>query len=263
MKWCAMILAASLSLAATGDAPRPPQEQSQGQGPDPAAFGRALADYRAGRFEQASAAFSSLLESVDAEGDADGDAELRLDAALCALQLLRSRDAEQLVAPLTERERWRADAAFVLGMAARQHAERAVIAAKLPDAEPMAWVMATRAMQRSELQFRLAVRLRPEWGEAVRNLERTLRRRAEVEAEREAAQPQQAKQEEAPDQPPPPPEPQPDRPPEVVIPEVAMSELSAAELQKLQERVRAQQQQKVRDRQQRGRANGATGGRDW
>ena len=148
-------------------------------------------------------------------------------------------------------------------MAARQHGERAVVAAKLPDAEPMAWVMATRALQRSELQFREVVRLRPDWPQAVRNLERTLRRRAEVEAERAAAAPKEAKQEEAPEPEPQLEPPRPDGPPEVVIPELANAELSKEELEQLQRRVRAQQQEKVRGRQRRSRgANGARG-RDW
>jgi tetratricopeptide (TPR) repeat protein len=245
MKRCWMMLAALLLMA--------PQTRPE---VDAAAFAAALADYRAGEHERAFDAFSAMVAQSDLP-------RARLNAALCALQLLRSRDAEELVAPLTEVDGVRADAAFVLGMAARQHGERAVVAAKLPDAEPMAWVMASRAMQRSELQFREAVRRRPDWQEAVRNLERTLRRRAEVEAEREAAKPKESKKEEAPEPEPQPEPPKPDQPPEVVIPEVANAELSAQELEKLQQRVRAQQRQKVRGRQQRSRENRSTRGRDW
>jgi len=251
MKWCFVLLAALLSMS--------PQDRGAGLDPaglDVAAYRKALADYRAGEHERAFDAFQALLVANDVP-------QIRLNAALSALQLLRSRDAEELVAPLTELEAWRADAAFLMGMAARQHGERAVVAAKLPDAEPMAWVMATRAMQRSELQFREALRRRPDWPEAVRNLERTLLRRAEVEAEREAHKPKEAKKEEAPEPEPQPEPPKQEQPPEVVIPEVANAELSAQELEKLQQRVRAQQRQKVRGRQQRSRDNRTTRGRDW
>ena len=246
MKRWVLLAAALLSTAAQGDEA-------------PASFDAALADYRAGEHERALASFTALLEQAGAMHEG----ELRLNASLCALQLLRSRDAEELVAPLVDDARFRADAAFVLGMAARQHGERAVVAAKLPDAEPMAWVMATRALQRSELQFREVVRLRPDWPRAVRNLERTLRRRAEVEAEREAAAPKEAKQEDAPEPEPQLEPPRPDGPPEVVIPELANAELSKEELEQLQRRVRAQQQEKVRGRQRRSRGGNGARGRDW
>lgn len=233
---------------------------AQGVGPRAeVSFEAAMDCYRSGDHQRAFDAFSAL---VDAAGRAPC-AEARLNGALSALRLLRSRDAEELVAPLTEAGGWRADAAFVLGMAARQHGERAVGAAKLPDAEPMAWVMASRAMQRSELQFREAVRLRPDWAAAVRNLERTQRRRAEVEAEREAAKPKEAKQEEAPQPEPAIEPPRSDAPPEVVIPDVMQEALTASELRRLQERVRAQQRQKVRGRQRRSRGAATAGGRDW
>src|SRR5690606_11510506 len=135
------------------------------------------------------------------------------------------------------------------GLAACQHAERAVVAAKLADAEPMAWVMATRASQAAELQFRQVVALRPDWPAAVRNLERTMRRRAEIDADREASKPPDAKQEEAPK--PEPPKNEPEPVPEVVIPEIAVAELTQQELLELQQRVREQQQKKVSGRQQR------------
>ena len=222
-------------------------------------FEAGLAAYRAGEHERAFEFFSALLAGAAPERAR----EVRLNAGLSALRLLRSRDAEELVAPLVDDARFGADAAFLLGLAARQHGERAVVAARLPDAEPMAWVMASRAMQRSELQFREAVRLRPEWAEAVRNLERTLRRRVEVEAEREAAAPKEAKQEDAPEPEPQLTPPRPDAPPDVVIPEMAAAELSPAALAQLQRRVREQQRAKIRGRQQRSQQRRLSGGRDW
>jgi len=230
----------------------------------PPRFDVGLQAYRAGDYARAFTVFTALLE----RGVGGAPAELRLNAALSALRLSRSRDAEELVAPLTEKQgdedqRWRAHAAFVLGLAARQHGERAVAAAMLPDAEPMAWVMASRGLQQSELHFRAAVQLRPEWGEAVRNLERTMQRRAAVEAKRAAAQPKQAKQEQAPEPEVALPELGPDASPEEVTPEWDTAALSARELQQLRQRVRDQQKRKVRGRQLRVDRARAGKGRDW
>jgi hypothetical protein len=219
----------------------------------------AVADYQAARYEQA---LARLQPELDRSGDQVAP-EVRLNAAMCALRLLRSRDAEELVAPLTEHAPWAAEAAFLLGLAASQHAERAVVAAKLADAEPMAWVMASRAIQSAELQFRQAVTLRPEWREAVRNLERTMLRRQAIDADREAAKPPDAKQENAPKKLPDPPPSPPDQAPDVVIPEIAVAELTAQELAELQQLVRMQQQQKVGSRLQRTTASGSGSGRDW
>jgi len=241
------------SLAPMQD-PAPSREES---------FAAALADYRAGRFEKALAAFREQLAKPADEAATNIEAELRLNASLCALRLLHSRDAEELVAPLVDEEAWEADACFVLGLASSQHGERAVVAAKLADAEPMAWAMASRAMQSAEMQFRRVVTLRPDDARAVRNLERTMRRRAEVEAERAAAQPPDAKKEDAPK--PEPPKPKPDEQPteEVVIPEVATLQLTPKELAALQQRVREQQNKKVRGRQQRSQQRAGAGERDW
>lgn len=252
------VVVASLGLCSL----RPMQEPARSEA-EP--FAMALADYRAGRYEKALASFRQQLADLQAAAPKDKpkhEPELRLNAGLCALRLLHSRDAEELVAPLVDDEKWAADACFILGLASSQHAERAVVAAKLPDAEPMAWAMASRAGQGAELQFRRVVALRPDWSEAVRNLERTMKRRAEIEAERKAAKKPDAKKEDAPK--PEPPTPKPDKPPveEVVIPEVANRQLTQKELAELQKRVREQQTKKVRGRQQRSRST-APGERDW
>lgn len=219
---------------------------------------KAVTLYRDGQYEAA----LGLLRAELSEGAGEELPQMRLNASLSALRLLYSRDAEELVAPLAEDERWGADAAFLLALASSQHAERAVVAAKLADAEPMAWVMATRAIQAAELQFRRAVMARPDWPEAVRNLERTIRRRRQIEAEREAAKPKESKKEDAPKPEPPKPPKDQEQPPEVVIPEVAAAELTAKELAELQQRVREQQRKKVTGRQQRSR-RGSPRGRDW
>ena len=256
---CLLIaLCAWLLLSAQGEAP--PASDTRDPTRDTAqVLDAALRDYAAARYEPA---LQALQAELAQRGDA-APAELRLDAALCALRLLRSRDAEELVAPLTDDARWAAEAAFVLGLAACQHAERAVVAAKLADAEPMAWAMATRAIQGAELQFRQVVALRPDWSEGVRNLERTLLRRRAIEAEREASKAPDAKKEDAPKPEPEPPKDQAESAPEVVIPEIAVAELTNKELLELQQRVREQQQLKVSGRQQRSQSGSRVGGHDW
>lgn len=238
-----------------------PSQPDQAQGKNSASdvVAAAVAEYRAGKFE---AALASLQAELAVRGD-QAAGEVRLNASLCALRLLHSRDAEELIAPLADDQQWAPEAAFVLGLASSQHAERAVVAAKLADAEPMAWVMATRAIQGAERQFRRVVTLKPNWPEAVRNLERMIRRRAEIEADQAAAITPDAKKEDAP-------KPRPDQPPknqdqapEVVIPEIAVAELTAKELAELQKRVRNQQRQKVTGRQQRSRTGSTSGTRDW
>ena len=218
----------------------------------------AVADYRSGKYEQALAVLKQEVQRKDGEVAP----EVRMNAALCALRLLHSQDAETLAAPLIDDSEWSAKSAFLLGIAASQHAERAVSAANLTDAEPMAWMMATRAIRTAELQFRMVVKLAPEWPEATRNLERILHRKAAIETARDAAKPPDAKKESSP-------KPEPDQPkddqqpPEVVIPEVAATELTPKELAALQQLVRKQQAKKLNSRQQRMRPINRADRRDW
>lgn len=261
MKWgylLTLALSGALLLAAQG-------EPSAGKKSIADVVAAAVADYRAGKFEVALAMLrAELVGAGDNAGPGDDTApELRLNASLCALRLLHSRDAEELIAPLVDDQVWAPEAAFALGLASSQHAERAVIAANLADAEPMAWVMASRAMQGAELQFRRAVDLKPDWPAAVRNLERTIRRRAEIETERNAAKAPEAKKEAAPKPEPETPPKNQDQAPEVVIPEIAVAELTAKELAELQKRVRDQQRKKVTGRQQRSRIGSLSGDRAW
>ncbi|MFT4515648.1 MAG: hypothetical protein ACI91B_004365 [Planctomycetota bacterium] len=260
MKWAyllAIALPVALLLSAQGEPS--PDTKTAVKKSTADVIAAAVADYRAGKFE---AALAALRAELAARGET-ADPELRLNASLCALRLLHSRDAEELIAPLADDKQWAPEAAFVLGLASSQHAERAVIAANLADAEPMAWVMASRAIQGAELQFRSAVEHKPDWPEAVRNLERTIRRRAEVEAQRAAAKTPDAKKEDAPKPEPPEPPKNQDQAPEVVIPEIAIAELTAKELAALQRRVRDQQRRKVTGRQQRSRTGSMSGARDW
>lgn len=223
----------------------------------------ALAAYREARFEVALAQLTERI-ALDRAEQQEPLPELLLNAALCSLRLLRSRDAEDHVAPLAvDGSEWAADAAFLLGLASCQHAERAVTAARLVDAEPMAWAMAARAIQGAQLQFSRVCELRPDWPEAVRNLERTVRRRQAIEGERDAHKPKDAKKEDAPDQLPPPPEKPREPEEEVIIPEMAIAPLQPGELQRLRKRLQERQQLKLRGRQQRVRGGSTASGRDW
>jgi len=229
----------------------------QGPAPDDSSVEKALADYRAGRYQ---AAFDAFRHQLDARGE-QAPAELRLDAALAALRLSRTRDAEQALQPLVDAPppAFAADVRFLQGRIAWQRAERAAAAARLADAEPMAWTMATRSLQRAHEHFVAAAHARDDWPAACRNAERALRRLTEVERERDAAAAPGAKQERLPEPPPP----QPGSDPEEVAPVLQAAPLSAAELRLLQQRVLQQQRDKLRQRADEQRAATTAGERDW
>ena len=256
MKWY-LLLSVAVLWSAQGAKDAPPLSPAE-------VVAVALTDYRAGNYELALALLEKEWRQVaDSNAAEKVVPQVRLNAALCALRLLRSRDAQEFVLPLAEDERWAPEVVFILGLASCQHAERAVVAAKLADAEPMAWLMATRAIKEAELQFRRACRMRPQWPEAIRNLERTILRRIGIEEERSTATKPDAKKEAAPNEKPPAPQENQDQAPEVVIPEIAMGQLTGEELAKLQQRVREQQEKKVRSRTQHTRGRAVAGERDW
>lgn len=225
-----------------------------------AAFAQALADYRAGRFEPAHATFTQLLAAA---GDAAAP-ELRWNAALAALRVQRSGDAEAAMQPLLQQAdtSWRSEAEFVLAMVAHQRAERAVAAAQLPDAEPLAWTMALRAMQQAIDGFARADQQRGRWPAAARNAERCRQRWREIERLQAAAKKPDSQRTEAPEPQPQPPRPQ-DARPEEVAPELAKDTLSAAEVAQLLQRLRQQERDKRALRQQVGATTGAAGERFW
>lgn len=253
---CLISAAVSKQPSASGLGARSQQSASAGSSKDVVATG--VANYRNGDYEQAYAAFQQLLQLQDGVVAP----EIRMNAALCALRLLHSRDAEALVTTLVDDGEWSAQATFLLGMAASQQAERAVAAASLTDAEPMAWMMATRAIRTAELHFRMVVKLAPEWPEASRNLERILHQKAAIAAARDAAKPPDAKKENLP-QPEPENKTDDQQVPEVVIPEVAATQLTPQELAALQRLVREQQLKKLSSRQQRARPSNRADRRDW
>lgn len=217
-----------------------------------------VADYRAGRYDAAHAAFVAEAAALGA----DVPPTLRYDLALAALRVQRTGDAEAAASPLLEHPdpAWRARGSFVLGLCAWQRTDRAVAAARLQDAEPMAWQLAVRAGEAALAHWCRAVELQPADHAARRNAERAQRRLAELRAAAEA----DAKRRTAKSEPePPPPLPDAPGPAEAARPEVVTQPLSANEVAQLLQRLREQQAQKQRLRQTAQRQSGTAGERDW
>lgn len=222
-------------------------------------FAQAVADYRAGRHD---AAFAAFQAEFAAQGDAAND-ELRWNLALAALRLQRSGDAEAAVAKWLDGadDRRRADAEFVLGMAQAQRGELAAAAALLPDAEPLAWTMAIRAMEQANAAFVRAAAVRGDWPEAERNAVRTQARVAELKRQRDAARAQAAKKESAPKPLPPAPQPKPDQDEDPLG--LVTEPLPAAELPALLRRIGARDGKKVASRREQQQQAVRAGERGW
>jgi hypothetical protein len=226
---------------------------------DPAAFAAAVADYRAGKHEAAFAAFQAQFAAA---GDAAGDA-LRWNLALAALRLQRSGDAEAAVAPWLAGgdDARRADGEFVLGMAGAQRSELAAAAAQLPDAEPLAWAMAIRAMEQAADAFVRAAAARGGWPEAERNAARTRARVEELKRLRDAAREQAAKKASAPKPLPPAPQPKPDQDDDPLG--LVTEPLPAKELPALARRIAQRDQKKVAVRREQQQKTLRAGERGW
>lgn len=223
-------------------------------GQDPAA----VADYRAGRFDAAHAAFSA---EVVARGSA-APAELRADTALAALRLRRAGEAELAAQPLLAHQDplWRGRGEFLLALAAWQRAERAIAAAGLADAEPMAWDLAVHAAEQAFQHWCRAAVLLPLDLAARRNAERVQRRLAELRRMSELAAAQRTRRSE-PEPPPPPPDAP--GPAEAATPELVQQPLSAAALARLRAQLRRQELAKQQLRQTAQRRSAVAGERDW
>jgi hypothetical protein len=221
---------------------------------------QALTDYRAGRYQDA---FVALQSECAQRGAAVPD-ELRFNLALAALRVQRSSDAEAAVAPWLELPAGarRAEAEFLTAMAAFQRAERAALAAQLPDAEPTAWTMAVAAMDRAIAGFARADEFQSPWPEAQRNRARAEQRRRELQAARDRAQ-SATKQE-----PTPTPAPAPVRPPEpatteAATPDAVTEPLLPHEVALLRQRLQQKDKQKRTLRQEAQRSAVAAGARGW
>jgi hypothetical protein len=146
-------------------------------------------------------------------------------------------------------------------MASFQRAERAALAAQLPDTEPLAWTMAIQAMQRAEAGFVRAASARGSWPEAARNAGRAHARLAALQKMRDAAQ--QAKAKDEPEPAPPSPSPTPQPTPEEAKAEVPSEPLGAAEVAALLQRVEKKEREKRALRRERQRQATAAGERGW
>jgi hypothetical protein len=217
----------------------------------------AVDDYRAGRHEAARAAFAAELSALGAAAPA----ELRADLALAALRVQRTGEAEAACRPLLDHPEsaWRARGEFLLGLAAWQRSDRAVAAASLPDAEPMAWDLAVRATASAFAHWCRAAALQPDDLAARRNAERAQRRLVEQQQARDLAV-QQRRSKQAPEPPPPADTP---GPAEQVQPALVQQPLSAAELQRLRQQLWQLEQTKQRLRQSQQRDAARAGERDW
>lgn len=226
----------------------------------PDRFATALRDYRAGSY---TAAFAGFQAEFRAGGDMVPSA-LRWNLALAALRVQRSADAEAAIEPwLAEPsgER-RADAEFVFAMACCQRAERAVLAAQLPDAEPTAWAMASQALERAAAAFLRASEFRGAWPEAMRNRERVQQRLQEVRQEQRRAE-QKKQTEAAPPEPPPGPVPKALPTAEEGAAELAAEPLSREQVAALVRRLAKREQTKRTSRQALQAGVVAAGARGW
>jgi hypothetical protein len=208
-------------------------------------FAAALADYRAGRFAEAFAGFQALLAAA---GD-QPPPELLANVALAALRLQRSGDAEAPARLLRQHARAgeRALGAFLLGHAAMLRCERAEAAARLQDAEPMAFDAALSAARAAVEHWLAADAEQGGWPAALRNAERN-KPPPKREPDRPEAKPQ----------------PQPDQPPQEQDPELTTARLSPVEVGKLLERLEQKQREKRIARLQQQQSAAATAGeRDW
>ncbi|MBX3463779.1 MAG: hypothetical protein KF830_11455 [Planctomycetes bacterium] len=211
------------------------------------------ADYRAGRYEAAFAAFAA------AAAEAQAPAERRANLALAALRLRRPGDAAAAARSLLDEgdAAWHAPGEFLLGLAAWQRAEQAAAAAQLADAEPMAWDLAVRSAEAAWAHWCRAAAGEREPGPARRNAERAWRRLQELRAARTAAA---ARVEPEPAPPPGPTEPE---APATARPDVARGELSAEELERLRQRLLAKEREKQRLRLLGAGAGATVGEREW
>ena len=221
----------------------------------------ALDDYRGGRHRAAFDVFQAELLA----GGERAPLELRWNTALAALRLQRPADAEAAITPLLAHAQPAvvADAEFVLAMCRHQRGERAAAAAQLPDAEPMAWTMALRALQQAIDGFLRAANRPGGWPEAVRNGERCQRRLQELErlrAQQEASKP---KQEQVPQRPPEAPKPAQPPEPEATAPAPVLDRLSPAELAALLQRGLQRDRKKRQERQAAAVNQAVAGERDW
>lgn len=173
-----------------------------------AGFAEGVNAFRDGRFQQALDSFSRT------EGDAghDASAELLYNkalAALCAGELLEAETSAEMAAARGG-VRFRNLRDFIAGNAAFQRCERALEATVERDVQPSAFDAAIVHAEAARDSWQLAAASRSDWPEARRNVERALRKLAELRQKREESR--QRQQEKKQKKKPEPPMPEPDSP---------------------------------------------------
>ncbi len=204
------------------------------------AFTRGLDAYRAGRFEEALAAFT---EAAGAAGQ-DVSAELLHDQALAALCAGRFSEAEAAAEQAAARggPPFAALRDFLVGNVAFARCELAAAQASGPEAEPFAFDVALGQARRARSAWQRAAMSRSDWPAARRNVERALRRLEELEQARDEAR-RRAEEEKKKERP------EPEAPPpateeEERAIEAQLAELTGEELRRLFERLAAKEREK-------------------
>jgi len=227
--------------------------------------------FRAGDFPRA---YQALTRAEERRG-IDADAQLVFDRALAALQAGELRAAEFCADKALVRAgplqgvRFEDLRVFLFANVAVRRSMRAEAEAELIDADPTAFTRAILHVDEAvELWKTLVVgRDQEEWPAARRNLERALKRRADLEARREEAEARQNRKkeqelQEIPEEEPEDPEARPEEQEEKARPQL-LAELSQQELARLFEKLEALEKEKRELRRERQRARSRDVEKDW
>jgi len=195
--------------------------------------------YEAGRFEDAHAAFVAAGE--------DASAPALYNRALAGLRAGRLRDAATMAsrAAAGGEEEVAAMAAFLRGNTAFAQCERAEQQANTLEAEPFAFDIAIRYGEAARDHWQAAAMIRDDWPAARRNVERALLKLATLRNKKREAEKRREKKSEARPEPKPVPDPGKEEVEEKPEDEPALSELSAAEVLRLFDRLATKEREKV------------------
>lgn len=219
-----------------------------------ASFVTALDAYRAGRFEQAAVEFRTAIERAGEDAPAELHANLAL-AALRAGALTQAETAAQAAAARAP-DAFTGFCRFVEGSVAFARCDQSLAQASGPEAESFALDIALAQAVRARERWQEAAITRADWPQARRNVERALRRIADLERMRRERET-------------PPPEREPDPPPandpraENRDLDAALDELPPQRVLELLDRLDTKERMKRGLRQRVRATRPATGERDW
>jgi hypothetical protein len=223
-----------------------------------------VAAFRAGRFEEARAAFETAAARTS---DAATAGLLRYDEALAALRAGDLDAAEAAARAATTRggDGLRGACDLLLGNVAFERARAAEADARAPGAPSYAFDRAIALCDAARQSWQRAALTREDWPAARRNVERAVAKLAELERERASAQQQEQQGGEGGRPPPPRPLDVPQPAPPVTKPAdvAAEHELAPDEVERLFEKLDEQERKKRLLRAARREATAPTGERDW